>query len=108
MAPSKVGGPIAGSSGQSDSISLQLAFDLHPSDRPPMNHPSPFGNPSPFGGPRPFDGSSLLDRFHGKPVGEVRFPTAAAPPRPAVDPDYLRKVSENDPWPEGSSCATYR
>ncbi len=70
-----------------------------------MNHPSPFGTPPPFGGSRPFDGSSLLDRFHGKPVGEVRFPTAAAPPRPAVDPDYLRKVRENDPWPEGSSCA---
>ncbi|MCB9495775.1 MAG: peptidoglycan-binding protein [Fibrobacteria bacterium] len=66
---------------------------------------SPFPNPSPFGAKSPFSGPSLLDRYKGKPVGEIRFPTAAAPQRPAVDPDYLAKTRENDPWPEGSSCA---
>ncbi|MCB9495779.1 MAG: peptidoglycan-binding protein [Fibrobacteria bacterium] len=68
-----------------------------------MNPASP--RRSPFGGSSPFDGPSLLDRYHGKPMGEIRFPKAAAPPRPAVDPDYLAKTRESDPWPEGSSCA---
>ncbi|MCB9495800.1 MAG: peptidoglycan-binding protein [Fibrobacteria bacterium] len=66
---------------------------------------SPYPHASPFGVSSPFDGPSLLDRYQGKPVGDIRFPKAATPQRPAVDPDYLAKTRENDPWPEGSSCA---
>ncbi|MCB9497502.1 MAG: peptidoglycan-binding protein [Fibrobacteria bacterium] len=65
---------------------------------------SPYPNSS-LGESSPFDGPSLLDRYKGKPSGDIRFPTASAPQRPAVDPDYLAKTRENDPWPEGSSCA---
>ncbi|MCB9495795.1 MAG: peptidoglycan-binding protein [Fibrobacteria bacterium] len=65
----------------------------------------PYPHASPFGMSSPFDGPSLLDRYQGKPVGDIRFPKAATPQRPAVDPDYLAKTRENDPWPEGSSCA---
>ncbi|MCB9495769.1 MAG: glucosaminidase domain-containing protein [Fibrobacteria bacterium] len=60
---------------------------------------------SAYGEESPFDGPSLLDRYKGKPVGEIRFRSAPPPQRPAVDPDYLRKTRENDPWPEGSSGA---
>ena len=67
-----------------------------------MPHPN-LGSSSSLG--RTASAGSLLDRFQGRPVGEIRFPSAPAPVRPAVDPDYLRKARENDPWPEGSSCA---